>query len=174
MANKSFWDHPIERLEEALSLKKQIHTLQTKLNNMFGAEDGDQPKSTSSGTRGGKRSFSAASRAKMAAAQKARWSKSARGTSTSTAKAAPRAKKGGMSPEGRERIAAAQRARWAKARGASVARASKPAQSKAPAAAAKGGKRTVSPAVRARLAAAMKARWAAAKRKGLPGPNARK
>jgi hypothetical protein len=38
----------------------------------------------------------------------------------------------------------------------------------------KAGKRTMSPEVRAKLAAAMKARWAAAKKKGLPGPNARK
>lgn len=37
-----------------------------------------------------------------------------------------------------------------------------------------GQKRKVSPEVRARLAAAMKARWAAAKKKGLPGPNARR
>ena len=68
----------------------------------------------------------------------------------------------------RAKMAAAQAARWAAKRGG-VAAPSAPAAKPA-----KAGKRNVSPEVRARLAAAMKARWAAAKRKGLPGPNARK
>ena len=81
--------------------------------------------------------------------------------------ATPPAKRGRkpFSAETKAKMAAAQRARWAGKSGVGAVTAAKPA---------KAGKRTMSPEVRARLAAAMKARWAAAKRKGLPGPNARK
>ena len=55
--------------------------------------------------------MSAAAKAKISAAAKARWAK------IKGAPAAPAAKslkkKGGISPEGRARIAAAQKARWA-------------------------------------------------------------
>jgi len=70
-----------------------------------------------------------------------------------------------FSAEARAKMAAAARARWAGKSGAASVTPSKPA---------KAGKRTMSDEVRARLAAAMKARWALAKKKGLPGPNARK
>jgi hypothetical protein len=54
-------------------------------------------------------------RAKIAAAQRARWAKS-KGSSTVSVKA-PAAKsvkkKGGLSPEGRAKIVAALKARWA-------------------------------------------------------------
>ena len=166
MATKSFWDHPIEKLEEALQLKKQIHALQTKLGNMFGSQDDDSGSAKPSAARAvaGRRSTSGAARARRGPAAKSR------------TPVAPTTVKGGISAEGRERIAAAQRARWAKAKGRSVAQA-KAGQSKTTSKAAKAGgagKRTVSPEVRARLAAAMKARWATAKKKGLPGPNARR
>jgi hypothetical protein len=151
MAKPSFWDHPIDKLEEALNLKKQIHSLQQKLSSMFDFESDEAPK------RGPGRPARAAVSA------------------SPVAKSAVPAKRGGkrtMSPEARERIAAAQRARWAKARGG--ARSSKAAAftpkataySAKPAKAGRKGKRTVSPEVRARLAAAMKARWAAAKKSG--------
>jgi hypothetical protein len=67
-------------------------------------------------------------------------------------------------------MAAAQQARWAGKKGPSAGAATAVALKTAGA----GKKRNVSPEVRARLAAAMKARWAAAKKKGLPGPNARR
>ena len=68
--------------------------------------------------RKGKRS--AASRAKMAAAQKARWAKK-RGDASAPVKAVvngAKKKKRTMSPEARARIAAAQKARWAKQKAA--------------------------------------------------------
>src|SRR4051812_13662414 len=120
MAKQSFWDHPIDKLEEALNLKKQIHALQAKLSSMFGGEEeatpqlakrrpgrppksasaatsqpvkrgpGRPPKSASSvasattaPTKTGRKPFSAASRAKMAAAQRARWA-GKRGANTGT------------------------------------------------------------------------------------------
>lgn len=63
---------------------------------------------------GRKGNRSAAARAKMAAAQKARWAKMKGGASADTPKASK--KKRTMSPEARAKIAAAQRARWAKAK----------------------------------------------------------
>ena len=62
-----------------------------------------------------KRTFSAASKAKMAAAQKARWAKK-NGTAPAAVEApvVKTRKKRTMSPEARARIAAAQKARWAK------------------------------------------------------------
>lgn len=142
---KSFWDHPIDKLEEALNLKKQIHALQEKLSSLFGSDD-DEPKEPKR-----RPGFTPVS----PMAKKARAGKGGRRT---------------MSAEARERIAAAQRARWAKSKdsadsGTASVKSSRPG---------KKGKRTMSPETKAKMAAAMKARWAAAKRKGLPGPNARK
>jgi hypothetical protein len=60
---------------------------------------------------GGRRQFSEATKAKMRAAQQARWAK-IKGNATPTA-AAPK-KKRKMSAEGRAAIVAAAKARWAK------------------------------------------------------------
>jgi len=153
MASPSFWDHPIEKLEEALNLKKQIHALQAKLSSLFGGDDeeatpapakrkpgrppksaspvapvkrgpGRPPKSASpvasaptQPTKRGRKPFSAETKAKMAAAQRARWArKSGAGGTVILGPSPKRAKTGKrtMSPEARARIAAAQRARWAK------------------------------------------------------------
>ncbi len=66
----------------------------------------------------GKRTFSAATKAKMRAAQKARWAKIKGKSAFDAAPAAPVAKKKRkktkMSAEGRAAIVAAQKARWAK------------------------------------------------------------
>jgi hypothetical protein len=65
--------------------------------------------------------MSAQARAKIAAAQRARWAK-AKGRSGGASKAARKPKasagkrKGGITPEGRARLAAAMRARWAERR----------------------------------------------------------
>lgn len=70
-------------------------------------------------TRGGKRTFSAATKAKMAAAQKARWAKlKGKTTIPATATTSPSApavkKKRKMSAAGKANIRAAVKARWAK------------------------------------------------------------
>ena len=68
-------------------------------------------------TQGGRRTFSAATKAKMAAAQKARWAK-LKGKTTIPATASPSApavkKKRKMSAAGKANIRAAVKARWAK------------------------------------------------------------
>jgi len=162
----SFWDHPIDKLEEALSIRKQIASLQNKLGALFG---GAEPRVSGSSTPSkptpfGKRSEEV--RAKMAAAQKARWAKirgesGNAGSKQAASSATPTSsKKNGrrtMSPEARERIAAAQRARWAKTKGSDASSAS----SGAPPAKRKGG---ITPEGRARLAEAARQRWAKLKK----------
>ena len=61
-----------------------------------------------------KRTVSAASRRKMALAQKARWANARKESQPATAVGSVRKKGHTMSASARRRIAAAQRARWAK------------------------------------------------------------
>src|SRR5580658_8176238 len=87
----------VEKLDQAISVIES-------LNGSGSPHQTSQPK----------RTISAASRRKMALAQKARWA-NARKESQPTAAAGSVHKKGHtMSPSARRRIAAAQRARWAK------------------------------------------------------------
>jgi len=60
--------------------------------------------------------MSAEGRARIIAAQKARWAKvkAQKGAAPAKAAAPKKKKKGGISPEGLARIKAAQKARWAK------------------------------------------------------------
>jgi len=127
--SNSIWDHPIATIEKALDLRKKIEALQETLSAVYsgsvarvGAKAAKVAKAVKAAgktvdRRKGKRS--PAARAKMAAAQKARWAKK---KGASVAPAAPVAKtprkKRTMSPEARAKIAAAQRARWAKQKAA--------------------------------------------------------
>ena len=95
--------------------------------------------------RQGKRTMSAASRARMAAGQRARWAK----LKLETEVVKP-VKKFTMSPAARAKIGAAMKARWAKAK-------REAAQMEA---SAMPKKRTMSPAARAKIAKAQRARWA--------------
>lgn len=70
--------------------------------------------------RGGRRQFSAATKAKMRAAQQARWAKI--NGNTTPAPAAPKKKKRKMSAAGRAAIKAAQKARWAKVKAQQAAK----------------------------------------------------
>lgn len=88
-------------------LSKQIQGISAALS-AFGAVYGKQP-----GTR---RRMSAARRARIAAAQKARWAKVRTKSNKENVVTMP--KKRTMSAAARRRIAAAQRARWAKVKAA--------------------------------------------------------
>lgn len=163
---EQFLSHPIESLERALHIRKQIDQLNENLKEIFSrispsVLDG-QPITTPK--RRGKRRMSAEARARIANAQRLRWAKS-KGLESATlagpvetaSTAKPKKKRGGMSAEGRARIVAAQKARWAKVK----------AQKFAPTKAARGAKkkkRTISAAHRAKLKAAAKARWARVKK----------
>jgi hypothetical protein len=112
----SFWDHPIETLEKALRIRKQIEALKAQLTKIYG--DGTQPLSSekpASTKDGRKGKRSAATIAKMKAAQHARWAKK-RGVSSTPVKSAGKEtkKRRKFSAASRKRMAAAQKARWAK------------------------------------------------------------
>jgi hypothetical protein len=97
-----------KQLRRAADLKEEIEALNTELATILGA-----PASTPAKARK-RRGMSAAGRAAVAAAQKARWAKIKGGKPAAKAPA----KKRKMSAAGRARISAAARDRWAKARAA--------------------------------------------------------
>ena len=94
------------KLKRIIALKQKIEKLSAKLAALAGGSSaplGRPPKK--------KWTMSASARAKIAAAQRARWAK-AKG------KTRPAGKKRKMSAAGRARIVAAQKARWAKIKAA--------------------------------------------------------
>lgn len=109
----SFWDHPIATLEKALHIRKQIEALRATLSEIYG--DGTQPlakESASAGAKvdGRKGKRSAATIAKMKAAQKARWAAKKGGAPAAKVTKTKRV----VSKASRAKMAAAQRARRTK------------------------------------------------------------
>lgn len=110
----------IEQLKRAIEIEERIAELQEELRSIFqGVKSG--PVITGSGSqkedaRRGRRS--AATRAKMAAAQKARWAKKNGPAEPGAAGVAPKKAKAKrvLSAEARAKIAAAQKKRWAAAK----------------------------------------------------------
>jgi hypothetical protein len=96
-----------QQFRRAAAIKEQIDALENELGKIFG---GDGAPAVS----GGKRTMSASARARIAAAQKARWAK-VKGKKAAKPAGAGRRK---MSPAARAKIAAAAKARWAKAKAA--------------------------------------------------------
>ena len=109
------------KLQAALTNEKaELEARLTAINRVLGVEVSVAAAPTA--TRGGKRTFSAATKAKMAAAQKARWAKK-KGTADATKAVVPATpstsapapkKKRKMSAAGKANIRAAVKARWAK------------------------------------------------------------
>src|SRR6266481_8834063 len=108
----------LTQLQRALAIAEQIQKLEDELEGVLGGESsGGAPAASASpkaaaaakpGRRGGKRFVSPEARARMAAAQKARWAKSKGGKASAPAKPAVAGKKKRvLSPEGRARIVAA-------------------------------------------------------------------
>lgn len=114
----TFHDLTTAQLKQAVQMREQIEALQEKLDALLGGKSSDTPKKKL-GRPKGKRTMSAAGRAKIAAAQKARWAKinstsSAKASSKKLAPAKPSpTKKGGITAAGRAKLAAAMKARWA-------------------------------------------------------------
>lgn len=113
----SFWDHPIEKIEEALHLRKQLVALEKRLSEILG---GNSPSVAPEVVATGRRKMSQTTIAKMRAAQQARWAKKSGAsienepTSLKINPAKPtQRKKKGLTPEGRARLAASMKARWA-------------------------------------------------------------
>jgi len=128
------------QLRKAADLQEKIQALQSELNSILGSSDETPASEAPKKRKKGK--MSAAGKAAIRAAQKARWAK-IKGTS------AKPAKKRKMSAKGLANIRAGVAKRMA-AKGKAV---QKP-------------KRKMSPAAKAKMAALMKARWAARKAAG--------
>lgn len=105
----TFHDLTTTQLKQAVQIREQIDSLQAKLDAVLG---GSSPTPTKA-----KRTMSAATKKKMAAAQQARYAKLKEAPSktvskkTAPTKSAP--KKREFSPETKAKLAAAMKARWA-------------------------------------------------------------
>ena len=160
----------LSQLKQAHSIAEKIETLKAELASVIdgGSTIASIFESASAPVvKLGKRTMSAATKAKMRAAQQARWA-TKRGESivnsvVKTEKKLVKKVKGTMSAEGRARIVAAQKARWAKIKGAVVDTAEAAVALVTPTGKKK-AKRTISPEARAKMAAAAKKRWAAKKK----------
>lgn len=99
------------QLKRALAIREKIEALERELEEVAGA-------SPVTNGNGGQRKWtmSASARAKIAAAQKARWAKQKNGTPAAKPSKGKGRRK--MSPAARAKIAAVARARWAKAKAA--------------------------------------------------------
>jgi hypothetical protein len=95
-------DISLEKLEEAVTLRRKIDLLEKRFGLLF------RDVSPGVSTRKGRRGMSAAARAKIAAAQRARWAKV---RSSQTVSAPPR--KGGITPAGRRKLSLMMKRRWA-------------------------------------------------------------
>lgn len=152
----------IATLKEALHIKESIQQLEARLARILGGESptAEIASSPAPGKRG-RRKMSAAARAKISAAQKARWAaqgaKGPKEAKSNPAKTAGTKRGRKLSPEGRARIVAALKARWARQKGTKTA--------PAPAAKKARKKTKLSAEGRARIVAALKKRWASYKKK---------
>ena len=97
-----------DQLRRAAAIKDQIEALENELGQILGGA------AVATRAAGGKRTMSASARARIAAAQRARWAK-VKGKNGVSSSGGSRRK---MSPAARAKIAAAARARWAKAKAA--------------------------------------------------------
>lgn len=96
-----------KQLRQAASIKQQIESLQNRLTRILGVSN---PTPATAGPKK-RRKMSAAGRARIVAAQKARWAK-VKGAKSKTAPG--RKPKRQMSAAARAKISAAAKARWAK------------------------------------------------------------
>ncbi len=107
----TFHELTTAQLRQALQLREQIETYQQKLDTLLGGASVPAPKAKGSAP-SKKRTMSAAGRAKIAAAQKARWAKTKDTPAKAPAKAVAK-KKSVFSAERRAKLAASMKARWA-------------------------------------------------------------
>jgi hypothetical protein len=98
-----------DELRRAAAIKDQIHALATKLHRILGSRTSEGASRVRR-----RRKMSPAARAKIAAAQRARWAKQ-RGTKAPKAAVKPRRK---VSAAARNRLSQLAKARWAKAKAA--------------------------------------------------------
>jgi hypothetical protein len=99
-------DISLDSLEEAVSIRRQMDTLEKRLGALVG-----RTISSDSTAEKGHRHMSAATRAKIAAAARLRWAKR-KGGQADGAHKSPQ-KKGGLTPAGRRKLSQLMKARWA-------------------------------------------------------------
>ena len=144
-------DISVKDLQEAISIRQQIDNLQRRLSSLLrGAPQRPTAPSAPTARTVSGRYFSPTTRAKLAAAARARWARR-RGTGG----AAPAKTKGQLTPAGRRKLSQLMKARWA---------ARRKAGGKQKASSRKKG--ALTPAGRRRLSELMKARWAARRKAG--------
>jgi hypothetical protein len=97
----------VQQLKRALEIKQAIADLEKELGQLLG----DEPTAARPAQRSRTRKMSAAARARISAAQTARWAERKK---AATLGKAPSKKKGKMSAAGRARIIAGTKARWAR------------------------------------------------------------
>jgi len=102
-------DISLESLEEAVSIRRKIETLEKRIDAIL------QGSPSTSSPRRGELRMSAESRARIAAAMSARWAKKKGRAAT----ASTRRKGGGITAAGRRRLSQLMKARWAAKRKAS-------------------------------------------------------
>ena len=104
------------QLRRAAEVKERIEALNEELGKILSGGEVSGGKTGASAGSGGRHPMSAAGKAKIAAAARARWAKFRAqngGAPSANGNGAPKAKRT-MSPAARKKIAAAQKARWAK------------------------------------------------------------
>jgi hypothetical protein len=114
---KTILDLSSEQLRQAAQIKEQITSLEKQLQAILG---GSAPAAMKE-ARGGANRMSAASRAKISAAAKARWAKAKANNQRTLAAAKPAQRAGNRKPMSAARkaqIASAMKARWAKIKAA--------------------------------------------------------
>jgi hypothetical protein len=102
----------LDQWKRGLQIAEQIEALEAELKAILGGEAGNVRKAAS----GKKRGVSAAGRARIAAAQRLRWSKIKKAGSSAPSAKATAKKKRTMSPEAKAKLAKAMKARWAAAK----------------------------------------------------------
>jgi hypothetical protein len=100
-------DTSLNSLEEALSIRREMDMLEKRLASVLGTTF-----SSRSTTSGGPQRLSAAHRAKIAAAARARWAQRRAGRAGTATTKSPQ-KKGVLTPAGRRKLSQLMKARWA-------------------------------------------------------------
>jgi len=105
-------DLSLQKLKEALSLREQIHTLEARLSSLFGGAI-QTIQGAPRRRRGKRRPMSAATRAKLAAAARARWAGVRKAESGASKPAKARKRRSGLTAAGRKKLSDSMKARWA-------------------------------------------------------------
>lgn len=108
-----FMDISLKALQEAISIRRQIDTLEKRLSSILGGP-APRPKTAPARRKGG---ITAAGRKRLSQLLKARW---AARRKAGRPKTAPAAKKGTLTPAGRRRLSQLMKARWAARRKAAA------------------------------------------------------